>query len=68
MGQYKKSNFKTSLEKGEYVSCLNKIESSNSGIGKGRFAQHLSVECTKNFIPSYIQAAIKTIFKRVDEV
>lgn len=67
-GTIQKGNFKTSLENGEFVSCLNKIESSNSGIGKGRFSQHLSVECTKNFIPSYIQAAIETIFKRVDEV
>ena len=62
-GAIQKSNFKTSLEKGEYVSCLNKIESSNSGIGKGRFAQHLSVECTKTLYLAIYKLLLKQFSK-----
>ncbi|MEH7158302.1 ATP-dependent nuclease [Neobacillus drentensis] len=67
-GERQKKNFQNELEQGKYVACLKKIESSHSGIGKGRFAQHLSIECTENHIPSYIEEAIEFIYKRVDEL
>lgn len=67
-GEQQKKNFQLELEQGKYVSCLKKIESSHSAIGKGRFAQHLSIECTKNHVPDYIRLAIESIYKRVDEL
>jgi putative ATP-dependent endonuclease of the OLD family len=67
-GQKQKENFKKELQNGEYISCLNKIESSHSGIGKGRFAQHLSIMCTEKHIPDYIKDAIISIFTKVDEM
>jgi putative ATP-dependent endonuclease of OLD family len=67
-GATQKKNFKDSLDKGNYVDCLNKIESKHSRIGKGRFAQGLSTECTKEFIPTYIEEAIKSIFTKVDDL
>jgi putative ATP-dependent endonuclease of the OLD family len=65
-GENQKKNFKNSLDKKNYVDCLKKVESKHSGIGKGRFAQGLSSECTKDNIPSYIEDAIKSIFTKVD--
>ncbi|EJR42301.1 MULTISPECIES: ATP-dependent nuclease [Bacillus cereus group] len=67
-GAQQKKNFQIELEQGKYVSCLKKIESSHSAIGKGRFAQHLSIECTENHVPRYIRLAIESIYKRVDEL
>ncbi|MEW9910334.1 ATP-dependent endonuclease [Bacillus pacificus] len=67
-GERQQQNFKLELEQGKYVDCLKKIESSHSAIGKGRFAQHLSIECTEKHIPDYIRLAIESIYKRVDEL
>jgi putative ATP-dependent endonuclease of the OLD family len=67
-GEKQKNNFKTSLDSKDYVSCLSKIESKHSRIGKGRFAQGLSTECTKDNIPSYIEEAIQKIFSKVDDL
>ncbi|PEC46371.1 AAA family ATPase [Bacillus sp. AFS096315] len=67
-GEGQKNNFKTELDNGDFVSCLNKIESSHSGIGKGRFAQHLSVLRTENHVPNYIRLAIESIYSKVDDM
>jgi putative ATP-dependent endonuclease of OLD family len=64
-GKRQKSNFEAELNKQEYFRCLAKIES--NGIGKGRFAQHLSSVCTEDHIPPYIKNAIDQIFQKVDE-
>ncbi|TDK61794.1 DUF2813 domain-containing protein [Bacillus salipaludis] len=63
-----KENFKKAFNNGDFVSCLAKIESSNSGIGKGRFAQQFSIDCNMNHIPNYIKEAIETIYKKVDDI
>jgi putative ATP-dependent endonuclease of the OLD family len=63
-----KENFKKAFNAGDFVSCLAKIENSNSGIGKGRFAQQFSIECKKSHIPDYIKKAIKTIYEKVDDI
>lgn len=65
-GKRQKNNFKTELEDGDYWSCLRKIES--NGIGKGRFAQKMSIKCNKNHIPAYIEDAINDIYEKVDEL
>lgn len=65
-GKRQKNNFKTELEDGDYWSCLRKIES--NGIGKGRFAQKMSIKCNKNHIPAYIEDAISDIYEKVDEI
>ncbi|MCM3768387.1 ATP-dependent endonuclease [Neobacillus niacini] len=67
-GATQKKNFKDSLNNGNYVDCLKKIESKHSHIGKGRFAQGLSSECTKDNIPPYIEEAIQSIFLKVDDL
>lgn len=67
-GATQKKNFKDALDTGNYVDCLNKIESSHSHIGKGRFAQALSSECTKDTIPPYIKGAIQSIYSKVDKL
>lgn len=67
-GLSQKNNFKTSLDAKDYVNCLSKIESKHSRIGKGRFAQGLSTECTKDNIPPYIVEAIQSIFSKVDDL
>ncbi|WP_019156818.1 ATP-dependent nuclease, partial [Robertmurraya massiliosenegalensis] len=66
-GTQQKKNFKQELGNGDYWSCLRKIESSNNGIGKGRFAQRLSGLCTIDHIPDYIKDAIIDIYNKVDE-
>jgi putative ATP-dependent endonuclease of OLD family len=66
-GGIQKRNFKTELESKLFYKCLSKIESSNSGIGKGRFAQAFSISCIKEHVPNYIKNAINTIFDKVDE-
>lgn len=63
-----KENFKKEFNDGDFVSCLAKIESSKSGIGKGRFAQQFSIDCNKNHIPVYIKEAIETIYEKVDDI
>jgi putative ATP-dependent endonuclease of OLD family len=65
-GQRQKENFKSELEGCNYWSCLRKIES--KGIGKGRFAQVMSIKCTEKHIPAYIKAAINDIYEKVDEL
>lgn len=65
-GKRQKANFKTELESGNYWSCLRKIE--GKGIGKGRFAQVMSIKCNNNHIPAYIKAAIDDIYEKVDEL
>lgn len=67
-GERQKGNFKKAIENKQYVDCLNKIEGRHSRIGKGRFAQGLSTECTKENIPSYIEEAIQDIFTKVDDL
>ncbi|MGE6755532.1 AAA family ATPase [Rossellomorea sp. NPDC071047] len=67
-GPKQKQNFKSSLDAKDYVSCLNKIESKHSRIGKGRFAQGLSSECINECVPPYIEEAIKTIFAKMDDL
>ncbi|WP_407267719.1 ATP-dependent nuclease [Radiobacillus sp. PE A8.2] len=65
-GQRQKENFNQEFDAKNFVSCLKKIESKHSKIGKGRFAQALSTECTKENIPDYIETAIDNIYSRVD--
>ncbi|MCY6353635.1 ATP-dependent nuclease [Clostridium sp. ZS2-4] len=64
-GDRQKENFKNELEKGDYWSCLRKIES--NGIGKGRFAQIMSIKCDEKHVPAYMKSAINDIYKKVDE-
>ena len=64
-GERQKSNFKSELSAGKYNKCLAKIESSHSGIGKGRFAQRLANTVSKTMIPQYISNAIKAIADKV---
>ena len=64
-GIMQKRNFKADLKNEKYDKCLDKIESSYSNIGKGRFAQRLSTECTDKMIPGYIEDAIKSIVSMV---
>ncbi|OXS72074.1 ATP-dependent nuclease [Priestia filamentosa] len=65
-GPRQKQNFKRSLDNKEYPECLKKVESQHAGIGKGRFAQSLSVECTQDHIPPYIKNAIEYIYNQVN--
>lgn len=67
-GHKQKENFKTSINQGNFVDCLKKIESKHSRIGKGRFAQGLSSESSKGNIPTYIEEAIHVIFEMVDDL
>lgn len=60
-GKQQQKNFKRNMGAGEYYKCLNQIESSYSGIGKGRFAQRLANEATLTMIPRYISDAINKI-------
>jgi len=64
-GEQQKQNFKTNLDAGSYNKCLRQIESSHSGIGKGRFAQRLAEKATQTMIPAYISDAIRTIVEKV---
>ncbi|ADU31292.1 ATP-dependent nuclease [Evansella cellulosilytica] len=67
-GSRQQTNFRKEFEERKYWDCLKKIESSNNGIGKGRFSQRLSTSCRVEHIPSYIDDAITDIYARVDEV
>lgn len=64
-GALQKWNFSASLTSGNYYKCLRKIESSHSGIGKGRFAQRLAEKATSTMIPGYISNAINRIVQKV---
>lgn len=63
-GKEQKENFSTELTTGDYIKCLNKIESSYSQIGKGRFAQRLADNVTESMIPEYISKAIDSIAEK----
>ena len=65
--EQQKLNFKSELESGDYWACLRKIENSDNEIGKGRFAQRLSAECSVEHVPSYIENAINEIYRKVSE-
>lgn len=67
-GGQQKENFKNELNSGDYWSCLRKIESSSNEVGKGRFAQRLSIMCTKEHIPGYIEDAIAKIYSKIEKV
>ncbi len=64
-GALQKRNFSVNLTSGDYYRCLRKIESSHSGIGKGRFAQRLAEKATSTMIPGYISNAINRIVQKV---
>lgn len=63
-GKTQKANFKKELESGQYWKCLKKIE--GNGIGKGRFSQRLSVVCSTELIPGYINKAINYIYQKAN--
>lgn len=60
-----KRNFEQNFKKMEFDKCLAAIEGSTSKIGKGRFAQTLSVSVNKKMIPNYINEAVKYIVESV---
>lgn len=64
-GEHQKRNFENELSTGQYNTCLAKIESSHSGIGKGRFAQRLANMVSETMIPRYISKAIESIAAKV---
>lgn len=64
-GQAQKNNFSTELSSGRYDKCLSKIESTYSGIGKGRFSQRLSAHVSRTMIPEYVSKAIDDIVIKV---
>lgn len=65
-GDLQKKNFKKELTDGNYWSCLRKIENSLNEVGKGRFAQRLSLLSMKEHIPYYIQSAINKLYIEID--
>ncbi|CEE02675.1 ATP-dependent endonuclease of the OLD family [Caldibacillus thermoamylovorans] len=67
-GERQKENFKRELNSGDYWSCLRKIENCENEVGKGRFAQRLSLMCIKDHIPKYIENAIDYIYSKIEEV
>ena len=64
-GQVQKNNFSTELSSGRYDKCLSKIESTYSGIGKGRFSQRLAAYVSTSMIPEYVSNAIDAIVVKV---
>ena len=64
-GQTQKKNFSAELSSGRYNKCLAKIESTYSGIGKGRLAQRLATYVSASMIPEYVSNAIDAIVKEV---
>ncbi|MBS3873131.1 MAG: AAA family ATPase [Firmicutes bacterium] len=64
-GDQQRRNFSANLTSGDYYKCLRQIESSHSGIGKGRFAQRLAEKVTPTMIPGYISNAINRIVQKV---
>ncbi|WP_322107523.1 hypothetical protein [Staphylococcus pseudintermedius] len=65
-GEQQKKSFKKELEAGDYWSCLRKIENSSNEVGKGRFAQRLSLMCIKEHIPYFIEEAITKIYSKIE--
>lgn len=61
----RKERFNKALDEGDYFKCLNKIEAKD--IGKGRFAQSLSLKCTEEYVPKYIEKSIEYIVHEVKE-
>lgn len=64
--ELKCKRFNKKLEEEEWFKCLNRIET--NGVGKGRFAQILSLYCIEAHIPPYIQESIEYIVEKVEEV
>ena len=64
-GQTQKKNFSAELSSGRYNKCLAKIESTYSGIGKGRFSQRLATYVSASMIPEYVSNAIDAIVEKV---
>lgn len=65
-GEQQKENFKKELQNGDYWSCLRKIENSSNEVGKGRFAQRLSLMCIKEHVPNFIEEAIIKIYSKIE--
>ncbi|NOU83902.1 AAA family ATPase [Paenibacillus sp. LMG 31459] len=59
-----KRNFANELDNNEYWKCLAKIE--GKGVGKGRFAQRLSVMCSEAHVPVFVANAITAILSKVE--
>lgn len=64
-GDTQKKNFLEEMNSGNFDKCLDKIESSYSRIGKGRFAQRLADKVTISMIPDYISDALDEISQKV---
>lgn len=63
-GTKQKQNFRDEFEAGDFYSCLRKIENSQNKVGKGRFAQRLSIYPTLQ-VPSYIKAGLKSLISKI---
>ena len=64
-GDNHKSNFKDHLDNKRFDECLKMIEGTTSKIGKGRFAQRLSLDISPEMVPDYIEKAINYIVENV---
>lgn len=64
-GDKHKANFKQYLNDNKFDECLKMIEGTTSKIGKGRFAQRLSLDISPKMVPDYIKNAINYIVKNV---
>ena len=64
-GHTQKNNFSAELSAGKYYKCLSKIESTHSGIGKGRFSQRLANQVSASMVPDYVSDAIDAIVTKV---
>lgn len=64
-GDRQKKNFLENMMAGNFYKCLSQIESSYSGIGKGRFAQRLAQKATLTMVPEYIFKAVNMIVATV---
>jgi len=64
-GDLMQENFETDVDNGDYWAALKKIE---SNIGKGRFAQRLAGNLSKDLIPTYIQEAIKSVVNQIKSI
>lgn len=59
-----KENFRVDFEKGDFYSCLRKIENSKNKVGKGRFAQRLSSYSNLR-VPSYIKNGLESLLSKI---
>lgn len=64
-GAKHKANFKQYLNDNKFDECLKMIEGTTSKIGKGRFAQRLSMNVSSKMVPKYIDDAINYIIKNI---